>query len=93
MIQIDEHGDGVADDLVGFLALDVDDKPHPARFVLILRVVQTLLGRPSGWRSRRFQFLAHQLTLFISQLILLFFTRFWPRRNPGFETFLVPGQK
>jgi hypothetical protein len=45
MVQIQEHLKRLLDDGVGLPALDVDDKSHAARFVLELRIVQTLLPR------------------------------------------------
>ena len=48
MVQVDQDGQGVADDLVRFLAFDIDDKAHAAGIVLELRVVKNpcLGGKP-----------------------------------------------
>ncbi len=75
MVEIDEDGDGVADDLVGFLALDVDDKADPAGLMFKLRVVKTLLGRPTGRRSRHFLWRTHRRTL---TLVKTHFVIFYP---------------
>jgi len=40
--EIDENLNALRDDLVRFLAIEIHDKPHAARVVLIARVVQTL---------------------------------------------------
>jgi hypothetical protein len=39
MVEITQHLERLGDDLVGFLALDVDDEPDATRIVLVLRVV------------------------------------------------------
>ena len=45
-----EHGQGVGDDVVGFLALDMRDEAHAARVMLELRIVKSLFG----WEPRLF---------------------------------------
>ena len=42
MTHVDQRGDAVADDLVRFLPFQVDDEPHGAAIVFVVRVVQTL---------------------------------------------------
>ena len=49
MIQVDQDLLTVRDELMGFFALDVDDKANAARIVLKLRVVESLFHR----RARR----------------------------------------
>jgi hypothetical protein len=47
MIKIQENPQSLLNNIVRFPALDVDNKSHPARFMLESRVVQTLLrGQP-----------------------------------------------
>ena len=48
MIEIDQDGQRIANNLVGFFAFDIDDEAHAARFVLELRVIESLLGRQAG---------------------------------------------
>jgi len=45
VVQVYEHLDGLFDDGVRLLPLHVDNKPHPTRFVLELRIVQSLALR------------------------------------------------
>ena len=47
--EIFEYLEALADDVVRFVALDVDDKPNPARILLVLRVVEPLL-RWKPWK-------------------------------------------
>ena len=47
MVQVHQRRQAVADQLVGFPPLQVDDEPHAATVVLVLRVVETLgVGKP-----------------------------------------------
>jgi hypothetical protein len=85
VVQIEEHRQGVADDFVRFPALDVDDKPHPARFMLILRVVKTLFRRQSGGRSRHIRFQTHRLIL--SQIIRYSLLDFAKGATPELKVF------
>jgi hypothetical protein len=43
MREIVEELEGLVDDVAGADAVDVGDKPNPARVVLVSRVVQSLL--------------------------------------------------
>jgi hypothetical protein len=43
--KVDQDGESVADDRVGFAPFDVDDETDAAGIVFILGVVQALLGR------------------------------------------------
>ena len=52
VVQVDQHGHGLADDLVGFLALDVDDKADAAGIVLEGGIVEALFGRQAGLARR-----------------------------------------
>ena len=57
MAQIDQDRESLTDDFMGLFALDINDKTDPARVMLELRVVQTLLGRQTQkfavWRLIR----------------------------------------
>ena len=44
MIEIQEHFQGLLNDRMRFPALDIDNEPDSARFVLKLRIVQALFG-------------------------------------------------
>jgi len=48
MTEVEQDGQGLADDLVGLLALDVDYEAYAAGVVLKTGVVKALLGRQSG---------------------------------------------
>ena len=48
MAEVQQHGQGLTHDLVGFAALDVDHKPDAASVVFKLRIVQALLDRQPG---------------------------------------------
>ena len=48
MAEVEQDGQGLADDLVGLLALDVDYEAYAAGVVLEAGVVKALLGRQSG---------------------------------------------
>ena len=63
VVEVDQDGEGVADDFVGFAAFDVDHKADPAGIVLELRVVKTLFWRPSAGRSAPVAFRTHRLTV------------------------------
>lgn len=49
MIQVDQHGHGLAYNLVRLLALDIDYKANTTGILFELRVIQALLG----WQPRR----------------------------------------
>src|SRR2546430_2203078 len=53
VVEIEEHLEGLADNVVRFLAFDIDDETDAAGFMLELRVVQALL-----WRRTRLRGLA-----------------------------------
>ncbi len=61
VVQIDEDGQGIANDFVRFFPLDIDHKPHPAGIVLELRVVQPLFQRPSIWTASIYHCLTHPI--------------------------------
>ncbi len=48
MRQIQEDGEGLAEDLVGFFPLDVDHKAHSAGIVFKSRVIKALSRRQSA---------------------------------------------
>jgi hypothetical protein len=77
MVQIDQNGQRVAENLVGSLSLDVDDKPHPARIMLILRVIKALFRRQSGGRSPRVRFQTHRFTIaYLAYNLAIFYSIF-----------------
>src|SRR5258708_22124639 len=47
VVQVQENGDGLSDDFVGFPALDVDNETHAAGLVFELRIVKPLFGGQS----------------------------------------------
>ena len=46
MGQIAQHGQGLANDLIPLLSLDMDNKPHAAGVPFILRMVEALRSGP-----------------------------------------------
>ena len=67
MIQVQQHLDGLADNIVGLASLDIDDKTDAATIVFELRVVQALFTRHLGghlrmpWFVRSLRHLLRQL--------------------------------
>jgi hypothetical protein len=44
VLEVEQDLDPLLNDVARLATFDVDDKPHPARVVLVLRVVKTLRG-------------------------------------------------